>query len=222
VTDRAKPARGKRRRPASSADLRLVADRLACERVGRRLFEALSFQLAAGEALLLTGPNGSGKTSLLRLIAGFLPPAAGVIELEGERERSLGELCHYVGHLNAIKTALTVRENLAFWADYLAGDRRHLAEAISGMGLAPLAEIPAGLLSAGQKRRLALARLRVAHRPLWLLDEPSVSLDSDGADLLRDLVEHHLAQGGLAVIATHTALHLRHASEIRLGKARLQ
>jgi heme exporter protein A len=200
--------------------VQLVAENLVLSRAGRTVVDGLSLQLGAGEALLLRGPNGSGKTTLLRALAGFLAPAAGVIRLDdAPAEREPGELAHFVGHLDGIKSHLTVAENLAFWTAYLGDGGRTPAVALDGFGLAPLADIPAGYLSAGQKRRLALARLVAVRRPLWLLDEPTVSLDAEAVELLVAAIAGHVAGGGLAVIATHVEIPLTGARTLQLGGA---
>jgi heme exporter protein A len=197
----------------------LFAHDLSCRRGERTIFERLSFSLAAGEALLVTGPNGAGKTSLLRQIAGLLPLAAGALRLEGaEPDGLLPELCHYVGHLNAVKTSLSVRDNLAFWAAFLGEDGTRLSRALGAFGLAPLAELPAGLLSAGQNRKLALSRLFAAERPIWLLDEPQVSLDAGSVKLLDAAIADHLGTGGIAIVASHTKLETKFAKRLALGK----
>jgi heme exporter protein A len=199
----------------------LAALNISCQRGSKVLFEDLSFALAPGEGLLVTGPNGAGKTSLLRQIAGLLPLAAGRLSLEGPRpDVELPELCHYVGHLNGIKTSFTVRENLAFWADFLGENGGPLSPALAAFGLTPLADFPAGLLSAGQKRKLALSRLFAAPRPIWLLDEPQVSLDAPSLKLLDDAIKDHLDAGGIAVVASHTALKTKFAHKIALGGKR--
>jgi heme exporter protein A len=196
----------------------LAALNISCERGSKVLFEDLSFALAPGEGLLVTGPNGAGKTSLLRQIAGLLPLAAGRLSLEGPRpDVELPELCHYVGHLNGIKTSFTVRESLAFWADFLGENGGPLSPALAAFGLTPLADFPAGLLSAGQKRKLALSRLFAAPRPIWLLDEPQVSLDAPSPKLLDAAIKDHLDAGGIAVVASHTALKTKFAHKIALG-----
>lgn len=196
----------------------LAAKQIACRRGRRLLFEDLSFSLDPGQSLLVTGPNGAGKTSLLRLIAGLLPLEAGRFE-GGDEELPLEERCHYVGHLNAIRSALTLRENLCFWADFLGGSAEGMDEGLELFGLNAVADLPAGLLSAGQKRKLGLLRLLAAPRPIWLLDEPSVSLDAASVQTLARLVRKHLAEGGVAVVASHTALKIAFTQEIQLAGA---
>ena len=199
--------------------MQLVAENLVLSRGGRVIVDGLSFRLSGGSALLLTGANGSGKTTLLRALAGFLRPASGFVRLKNaDEEREPGEHMHFVGHLDGIKSHLTVQENLGFWAAYLDGGG-DVAAALDAFALTGLADIPAGYLSAGQKRRLALARLAAAKRPVWLLDEPTVSLDAASVALLVTAIDAHVAGGGLAVIATHIPMALARAQEIRLGPA---
>jgi heme exporter protein A len=200
--------------------LRLSADGLGCVRGSRRVFSNLDLQLDGGCALALVGPNGSGKSSLLRLIAGLLAPAAGQVRLEGgTADRSIAEQAHYLGHLDAFKPALTVEENLAFWSRYLATTvPGTLAETLAALGLGGLAHLPTAYLSAGQRRRLSLARLLAVPRALWLLDEPASALDSAGQSLLAQIMGRHLANGGLIVAATHGPLGIE-AKELRLGAA---
>jgi heme exporter protein A len=202
--------------------MRLIAEALTSTRGGRSLFSGLSLAVEGGSALLLTGPNGAGKTTLIRILAGLLAPSAGSVRLEdGNVELSVGEQCHYVGHLNALKAGLTVEENAGFWCRYLqagpmpAADR--VETALAAFGLAELGDIPAAYLSAGQKRRLGLARLLLVERPVWLLDEPTVSLDRSAQELLAAVVAAHLAAGGLVVAATHVPLGFAAARELRLG-----
>src|SRR5262245_2826697 len=198
--------------------MKLVADKLTCNRGGRTLFAGLSFAIADGEALLLVGPNGAGKTTLIRMIVGLLRPDEGRIGLEGgDAELSLGEQCHCIGHLNAVKPSLTVEENARFWCRYLGGQPDGIATALAAFGLAHLRDIPAAYLSAGQKRRLGLARVLLVHRPIWLLDEPTVSLDSAAQGMLTTAVDGHIAAGGLAVAATHAPLGFANARELHLG-----
>jgi heme exporter protein A len=186
---------------------KLVAERLAVMRGLRSIFQNISFSVAAGEALVLTGANGVGKTTLLRAIAGFLPLAEGSVRLEGAADDSpVGDSCHYVGHLNGVKRSLSVMETLRFFASFLGGNAAYAEEAAHLLNLDGLEDVPAGYLSAGQKRRLALARLICAERPLWLLDEPAVSLDSASHALLAEIVNAHLARGGMVLAATHTGL----------------
>jgi heme exporter protein A len=179
----------------------------------------LSFEVRGGEALLLTGPNGAGKTTLLRALAGLFAPSHGTVRLEGgDGDRELAEQTHFVGHQNGIKSSLSVADNLAFWASFLGrAAEKQIGAALARFDLEALAHIPAGYLSAGQKRRLGLARLMVASRPVWLLDEPTVSLDARSTGLLADVINAHIAGGGIAIAATHLPLGLVAARELRLS-----
>ena len=200
--------------------MRLSGRDLACLRGGREVFVGLNFSADSGEALVVTGHNGAGKTTLLRLIAGLLEPAQGEIELSGgATDASLPEQAHYLGHRDALKPALTVLENLQFWYAFLGGRDAPAASALDPVGLAGLAGLPAGYLSAGQRRRLSVARLLAAPRPVWLLDEPTAALDSAGQQRLLGLMQAHLAGGGIIVAATHGPLGLAGAKELRLGTA---
>jgi heme exporter protein A len=207
-------------RRAGEALMKLIAEGLTSIRGDRTLFAGLAFTIGGGEALLLLGPNGSGKTTLIRTVAGLLGPAAGTIRIEGgDAERSVGEQCHYVGHLNAVKSSLTVEENAKFWCRFLGGREDRVEEALAAFGLAALRDIPSAYLSAGQKRRLGLARVLLAERPIWLLDEPTVSLDSAAQDMLAAAATAHLAAGGLVIAATHAPLGVAGARELHLGRA---
>jgi heme exporter protein A len=200
--------------------MRLSGRDLACLRGGREVFAGLNFSAESGEALVVTGHNGAGKTTLLRLIAGLLEPAQGEIELSGgAADASLPEQAHYLGHRDALKPALTVLENLQFWYAFLGGRDAPAALALEPVGLAGLAGLPAGYLSAGQRRRLSVARLLAAPRPVWLLDEPAAALDSAGQQCLLGVMQAHLAGGGIIVAATHGPLGLDGAKELRLGTA---
>jgi len=178
-----------------------VAD-LAVARGGVPVLEGVSLSLGAGEALVLRGPNGVGKTTLLRAIAGLQPPLAGRVE-------AVPESLVYAGHADGIKAPLTVEENLRFWARVFG--TAEISAALDAFRLAPLAARPAGALSAGQKRRLGLARLLVTGRPVWLLDEPTVSLDTDSVALFAAAIRAHLAAGGASLMATHIDLGLAEA-----------
>jgi heme exporter protein A len=201
--------------------IRLTAHDLGCVRGGREVLEGVNFTVAGGEALVLTGPNGAGKTTLLRLIAGLLEPAHGRLELTGgAAEASLPEQAHYLGHRDALKPALSVQENLEFWYAFLGGNDAsdaNAATALAAVGLAGLAGLPAAYLSAGQRRRLSVARLIAAPRPIWLLDEPTAALDLASQARLAELMRAHLAGGGLIVAATHGPLGLEGVNELQLG-----
>jgi heme exporter protein A len=196
--------------------MRLIGEGLGCQRGDRAVFAGLDLELGAGELVVLRGPNGSGKTSLLRMIAGLIEPAAGRLTLEGgPPETGLAQQCHFIAHQDALKLALTARENLGFWGDFLGdGD---VAAGLDAFDLTAIAGLQAGLLSAGQKRRLALSRLALVSRPLWLLDEPTVGLDSASQTRLAALMTAHLAGGNLMIVATHVDLGLDAARTIDMG-----
>ena len=199
--------------------MRLSGYGIRCVRGGREVFSRLDFEVSSGEALAVTGPNGSGKTSLLRLIAGLLTIADGSIGLEGgEGELTLPEQAHYLGHRDPLKPALSVAENLSFWRDYLGGETFDPAQSLAAVGLDHAARLPAAYLSAGQRRRLSIARLLAVRRPVWLLDEPTNALDAGGQSLFAALMGDHLARGGLIVAATHAPLGIA-ARELRIGGA---
>jgi heme exporter protein A len=196
--------------------VRLEARALAAFRGERLVLRDLSFVVGAGEALLLLGPNGSGKSTLLRLLAGLKRPDAGDLLWDGadalaDLSAHAGRVA-YLGHLDAVKAGLTVAENLAF----VAG-RQDVAPALAALGLGALAELPARMLSAGQRRRLALARLALSPAALWLLDEPTLGLDTASLDRLGVLLASHRAAGGMVVAATHLDLPLPDARSLRLG-----
>jgi heme exporter protein A len=174
--------------------MRLLGRGVKCVRGGREVFSELDFTATSGEALAVTGANGSGKTSLLRIVAGLLTLAAGSIGLEdGEPELTVAEQAHYLGHRDAMKPALSVLENLAFWRDFLGGAAFDAAESLAAVGLDHAGHLPAAYLSAGQRRRLSIARLLAVRRPIWLLDEATNALDSAGQALFAALMRDHLA-----------------------------
>ncbi|MGI9406601.1 MAG: heme ABC exporter ATP-binding protein CcmA [Hyphomicrobiaceae bacterium] len=208
--------------------MRLIVEDLACRRGDRLVFDGVSLEAGGGEIIALTGPNGVGKTTLLRVLAGLLKPSSGTIRFDGldAEDGFAGAQIHFAGPLDAVKRTLTVDENLAFWQRYLgAGDNDHTAmietraQALDAFGLGDLADIPAGLLSTGQRRRLALARLLAVKRPVWLLDEPMNGLDATSQETLEQLIGAHTADGGLAIVATHVALGLEAVRVLRLSAA---
>ncbi len=199
--------------------MRLSGRGVRCVRGGRDVFSGLDFEAASGEALAIIGANGSGKTSLLRMIAGLLAVAGGSIGLEGgETELTLAEQAHYLGHRDALKPALSVLENLSFWRDFLGGEASDARESLSAVGLDHAVYLPAAYLSAGQRRRLSIARLLTVRRPIWLLDEPTNALDVAGQSMFAGLMGDHLARGGLIIAATHAPLGVA-ARELRIGGA---
>jgi heme exporter protein A len=200
---------------------RVSARALRVERGGRTVVAEINFDLRAGEALVALGRNGAGKSTLLRAIAGFLPVGGGALSHEGaQADTPLPELCHYVGHADGLKSALTAAENLAFWARMLARSSQDKTlsplAALERVNLKRLADFPVAYLSAGQKRRVALARLFVAPRPLWILDEPATALDVASQDILSDAFARHREAGGMIIAATHAPLGLADAALLHL------
>ena len=198
--------------------MQLVAEKLAGERGGEIVFSDVSFQVGDGQALTVTGPNGSGKSTLLRIVAGLLEPAAGVIRLDGSRLEwpTVASAAHYLGHGNSMKPALTVSENLRFWRGFLGEAHLDVDEALDMVGLGDLGHLPFGYLSTGQRRRVAIARLVVSYRPLWLLDEPTSGLDRASEMQFTALMQAHREEGGIIVAATHQPLGLDDAVQLRL------
>jgi heme exporter protein A len=201
-----------------NTQLCLVCTDLACRRGERRLFSGLGFRLGSGQIAIVSGPNGAGKTTLLRTVAGFLRPEAGRIALDGAGpEASLAEHAHFLGHRDGLRGALSVRENLLSAARMLGGEGGLTPEAaLARLDLARLIDLPLGVLSAGQRRRVALARLLVARRALWILDEPTAALDAASQATVARLLGEHAASGGMVLAATHLDLGVA-AMAIRLG-----
>ena len=201
--------------------MRLIAENLGAERGGEPVFSGISFDLGDGDGLVVTGPNGSGKSTLLRVVAGLLPAAQGAIRLEGggEDHPAPQAACHYLGHQNAMKTALSVEENLRFWQAFCAAPHMEVAEALDMVGLPQVASLPFGYLSTGQKRRVSIAKLLVSYRPVWLLDEPTAGLDRASEKQFAALMAAHMEDGGIVVAATHIPLGLEGVKDLRLGGA---
>ncbi len=211
--------------------MRLAAEDLACVRGGQIVFSGLSFSVKGGQAMAVTGANGVGKTTLLRLLAGLLRPSHGTLTLaDGEPDATLAEQAHYLGHQDALKPALTVGENLEFWASYLGGEvsgggAAEIAspkKSLDIWGLASLRALPAAYLSAGQRRRLSLCRLTAILRPVWLLDEPTAALDAEAQLTLGKVMTAHLTDGGIIIVATHGSLPIAAAVELPLISERAE
>ena len=200
--------------------MRLIAENLGGERGGETVFSGIGFVLERGQALIVTGPNGSGKSTLLRIIAGLLPAAEGraFIEGGGEEFPSVASACHYLGHQNAMKTALSVAENLRFWRDFSGEGFLGVEEALETVGIGGIGHLPFGYLSTGQRRRAAIAKLLVSRRPVWLLDEPTAGLDKASEERFAGLMTRHRGEGGIVVAATHLPLGLDRAQELKMGE----
>ncbi|MDG4855458.1 heme ABC exporter ATP-binding protein CcmA [Mesorhizobium sp. M1A.F.Ca.IN.022.07.1.1] len=199
--------------------MRLIAENLGGERGGETVFSGIEFALDRGEALVVTGPNGAGKSTLLRVIAGLLPPAEGKVKVEGGGDEfpSVASASHYLGHLNAMKTALSVEENLGFWRAFQGEAGLSVGQALETVGLDGLGHLPFGYLSTGQRRRASIAKLLVSRRPVWLLDEPTAGLDKASEERFAGLMRGHCREGGIIVAATHLPLGLEGAKTLRMG-----
>ncbi|MDB5543789.1 MAG: ccmA [Hyphomicrobiales bacterium] len=204
------------------AAIQATCENLGVGRGGRLLIENLNFSLENGRALVVAGPNGAGKSTLLRAFAGLLPPAMGRWSLVAGASdaQEPGALAHYLGHAEASKPALTARENLEFWRAMLAipgpASLHTPDSALAALGAPQIVDLPVAYLSAGQRRRVALARLLLAPRPLWILDEPLTALDAAGQALLNTLMREHLSLGGILIAATHAPLGVE-ALQLTLG-----
>jgi|APCry1669190156_1035279.scaffolds.fasta_scaffold01633_2 heme exporter protein A len=211
---------------AFSHALHVAVHDLRVERSGRCVLSAVSFELGGGQALWLRGPNGAGKSTILRVLAGFLPYQGGRIDLTVDEPHDCArDAIHFLGYQDALKSTLSLRENLSFWATLLSRSdeegtcEERVSMALRTVGLHHLAMLPAGYLSAGQKKRMALARLLVTQRPIWLMDEPSLTLDQEAHDLLVGMMSAHRARGGMIIFASHTPLGLAdvHHYDLRSG-----
>lgn len=200
--------------------MRLIADQFGAQRGGETVLSGVSFELGSGDGLVVTGPNGAGKSTLLRAVTGLLPVCEGSIRLDGATDDfpTIAAASHYLGHENGMKKALTVVENLAFWRDFLGNPHLAIDEALELVGLDTIGHLPFGYLSTGQKRRIAIARLLVSYRPLWLLDEPTSGLDKHSEIQFIALMKAHLEDGGIIIAATHLPLGLDGVKELRLGE----
>lgn len=203
--------------------MRLTAENLSARRGEDLIFKDISFVLDQGKSLVLTGRNGSGKSTLLRTVAGLLRPESGRVIWQSESTdpgMRAAEACHYLGHRNAMKAEMTVSENLSFWKEFLGdfsgGHGMSPGEAAESVGLGGIVHLPFGYLSAGQQRRMAFAKLLVAWRPVWILDEPTAALDVSAEEVFTGLIKEHLAAGGIALAATHQPLGLENARELRM------
>lgn len=200
--------------------MRLTATDLGCRRSGREVFAGVNFSVSGGEILAITGRNGAGKSSLLRMLVGLIRIAHGRLDLDGgDTELTIAEQAHYVGHQDALKPSLSVTENLRFWSGFFGAGAADIEGSLAAVGLDTLADLPAAYLSAGQRRRLSLARLVAVKRPLWLLDEPMSTLDAAAQDRLLGLMRAHLTERGLILAATHGPLGIAGSKELRLGEA---
>ncbi len=200
--------------------MRLIAGNLEATRGGETVFSGVSFELGSGEALVVTGPNGAGKTTMLRVVAGLLARSAGTLRMEGGPDQPVGALCHFLGVQNAMKNALSIADNLGFWQSFLGNPGLSPSAALTAVGLPGLEATPFAYLSTGQKRRAAIARLLVSHRPLWLLDEPTSGLDTKADLMFSGLLRQHVRDGGMAIAATHLPIGLDNAKRLALTCAR--
>ncbi|MEM9279679.1 MAG: heme ABC exporter ATP-binding protein CcmA [Pseudomonadota bacterium] len=201
--------------------MKLIIEDIALFRSGQEIVSRISFELTAGETLVVTGENGSGKSTTLRGIAGLLPLAQGSVRLFDatgkEFENPVREYCHYLGHQNGMKPALTVRENLDFWQKFMGENLFSIDEALEEVDLAHTVDLPFNYLSAGQKRRIAIARLLVSDRPVWILDEPTSGLDAQSVHLFAGLAKAFCEDGGILIAATHLDLGLENTKTLEIG-----
>lgn len=201
--------------------MRIIAENLCAERGGEPVFSGLNFALSHGEGLIVTGDNGSGKSTLLRIVAGLLAPSSGSVSLQADDLNEWPDLetaCHYLGHANAMKTALSVEENLRAWQDFCGNAHMNIDEALDMVGLPQVGHLPFGYLSTGQKRRTSIARLLVSYRPVWLLDEPTAGLDAGSEKQFSALMRAHMDDGGIVIAATHIPLGLEGLQHLHMER----
>lgn len=199
--------------------MRISAQDLGADRGGERIFSGIGFSLRDGDCLIVTGENGTGKSTLLQVICGLLPAASGSVKVEDAEEpfSTVAAACHYLGHQNAMKPALSVEENLSFWRTFQGEPQMEVDEALGLVGLAGLGPLPFATLSTGQRRRASIAKLLVSWRPVWLLDEPTAGLDKRSEVQFTGLMEQFREDGGIIIAATHWPLGLTNVKELRLG-----
>lgn len=201
--------------------MKLCVENMALTRAGQEIVSGVSFEVCAGEALVVTGENGAGKSTTLRGVAGLLPLAQGNVSLIDETgkafENPVREYCHYLGHQNGMKPSLSVRENLDFWQKFMGENLLSIEEALEEVDLTHTLDLPYYYLSAGQKRRVAIARLLVSDRPVWILDEPTSGLDAQSVNLFTSLARAFVADDGILIAATHLPLGLENSKTLEIG-----
>ncbi|MGI9400272.1 MAG: heme ABC exporter ATP-binding protein CcmA [Rhizobiaceae bacterium] len=200
--------------------MKLSFENLSVWRGEREIISGVSMDASSGEVIVVTGPNGCGKSTLLKTLAGLIKPASGKVEFSERGERTVAQCCHYLGHENALKSSLSVSENLEFWQRFLTvpdfGTGVDIEEALDKVGLPGIEDVPVGYLSAGQKRRVAIARLLICKRPVWLLDEPTGALDKNSEKQFARIVEEYRSGGGIVVAATHQPLGIANIKKLEL------
>ncbi|MEM7216049.1 MAG: heme ABC exporter ATP-binding protein CcmA [Pseudomonadota bacterium] len=201
--------------------MKLSVENISLNRGGQEIVSDISFELSSGEAFIVTGANGSGKSTTLRGVAGLLPLANGSVRLFDETGKEFGnpvrEYCHYLGHQNGMKLSLSVRENLEFWQKFMGETMLSVEEALDEVELAHTIDLPFNYLSAGQKRRVAIARLLVSDRPIWILDEPTSGLDAQSVTVFSNLARAFCDDGGILIAATHLELGLKNTKTLDIG-----
>lgn len=201
--------------------MKLIAKNLSVNRGIKRVVEDLSFEIEQGEALIVTGENGAGKSTLLRAIAGLLPVEGGSVDLQGsnqdgEEELLLREQCHYLGHQNGLKTALTVKENLQFWQGFSGEPDFSIEEGLEIVGLSHTIDLPVGYLSTGMKRRISIAKLLITRKQVWIVDEPTAGLDGASSKMFMDICSSFCDDGGILIAATHLPLDLKQSKTLHV------